>query len=103
MKTDQNQYENLKKEYVNFFSPILSFFRIIIEYIMRSLKSVFPIFNVSNGDEMVQTYPLGTRFNYRKQFMGMHMFNHDVEKSFAMWRLLKPTGKYIYMNVYTYT
>jgi hypothetical protein len=38
---------------------------------------------------------IGTKFNYRKQVMGMHMFQHDVEKSFAMWRLLKPTGIYI--------
>jgi hypothetical protein len=59
MRMDDTQYENLKKKYFNFLLSISSFIRITVDYIIKGLKIFFSIFNVSTGDDMVQTYPLG--------------------------------------------
>jgi hypothetical protein len=93
VKTDANQYENLKKEYVHFFSPISSFFRIISEYIMRGLKSIFSIFNLSSGDEMVQTYPLGM-YHYAYMFVDMYILYMNIYVFIYI---------YIYIYKYLYT
>lgn len=65
------------------------------DYVKRKVRKGLQIIGgFSSNDEPVHTYPLGTKFNFVKgNVIFIDKFQHDVETTFCMWRLLNPTGQ----------
>ena len=65
------------------------------DFMKRKVKRGLQILGgFSSNDEPVHTYPLGTKFNFvGGNVIFIDKFQHDVETTFCMWRLLNPTGQ----------
>lgn len=67
------------------------------KYIERKVKKGFKNFHGFSNNDSENTYPLGTKFNFlKRKVLWMNKFQHDVEMTFCMWRLLNPTGFRVY-------
>ena len=67
------------------------------KYIKRKVKKGLQNLSSFSNDDCKNTYPLGTKFNFMsRKVLWMSKFQHDVELTFCMWRLLNPTGFRVY-------
>ena len=66
----------------------------IADYVKKKVKKgLQSVGGFTAGEEPAHTYSLGTKFNFLKgrSFL-IDKFQHDVERTFCMWRLMNPTG-----------
>jgi alanine racemase len=70
----------------------------LADYVKKMVKrGIQSVGGFTAGEEPAHTYSLGTKFNFLKgrSFL-IDRFQHDVERTFCMWRLMNPTGKLSY-------